>query len=66
MSSLKNLIIDQGTTFKEFINYVDKTGTAINVSGFAARCITKFTFFMEVLIKCKFFKSPLIIFNFGL
>jgi hypothetical protein len=37
MSSLKNLIIDQGTTFKEFINYVDKTGTAINVTGFAAR-----------------------------
>jgi len=37
MASIKNLVIDQGTTFSDFVIYKDKSKNAINISGLTPR-----------------------------
>jgi len=37
MASLKNLVIDQGTTFIEYVLYKDKNKNAIDISGMNSR-----------------------------
>lgn len=37
MAKIKNLVLDQGTTFQEFIIYTDAAKTPIDISGFSAR-----------------------------
>jgi len=45
MATVKNLVIDQGTTFVEYVIYKDKNKNVVNIAGLTPRAMMKRSYY---------------------